>query len=80
MHTACPVHCVLLYMVTPVILDGVCKSLNSSVQRFLQLRITSSLQAPDYLLGILFSDMVYNLGQTNFHARMKHKVVLYIFL
>ena len=78
MHTACPVHCVLLYMVTPVILDGVYKSLNSSVQRFLQLPITSSLQAPDYLWASSSRIWFKNLGQTNFHACMKHKVILYI--
>ena len=55
-HATCPIHLILLYLITRTILGERYRSLSSSLCSFLHSPVTTSLLGPNILLGTLFSN------------------------
>jgi len=84
-RATCPVHLILLDLITRTILDEQYRSLNSSICSFLHSPLTSSLLGPNILLNTLFSKNLSLSSSLNVSDHVSHPyktrgkiIVLYI--
>jgi hypothetical protein len=72
MHATCPVHLILLAVITLIILDEEYKPCNFSLCSFLQPPVTSSILGPNILLSTLFSNTLNLCSSVNVRDQVSH--------